>query len=79
MTLASSGSSTRWTRVEVWKKKAVPLQDGLSTLQTATDATMSNADITLSPVMERMMMMEDKLPSGPDECIDSVLPKTFLF
>ena len=67
----------RWTRVEARKKKAVPPQDGLSKLQTATDATTSDAGITTSvtgtssPVTERTTTTEDELPSGLDECVDS--------
>jgi hypothetical protein len=62
----------RWTRVEARKKKVVPPQDGLSKLQTATDATTSDAVTTSvtgnsSPVTERTT--EDELPSGLDECV----------
>ena len=62
--------------------KAVPPQDGLSKLQTTTDATMSDAasvtGISL-PVTEHTRMTEDEPLSGLDKCIDSVLRKTLLF
>jgi hypothetical protein len=69
---ASDAPDERWTRVEARKKKAaVQPQDGLSGLQTATDATTSDAGITTSvtgnssPVTERTT--EDELPSGLDD------------
>lgn len=71
---ASDAPDERWTRVEARKKKAaVQPQDGLSGLQTATDATTSDAGITTSvtgnssPVTERTT--EDELPSGLDEYV----------
>ena len=60
----------------------MPLQDGLSKLQTMTDATMSDAaSVTgiLLPVTEHTRTMEDEPLSGLGKCVDSVLPKTLLF
>ena len=63
----------------------MPLQDGLSKLQTTTDATMSDTGITTSvmgislPVTEHTRTMEDEPLSRLDKCVDSVLPKMLLF